>query len=533
MIIRFLFLLIMLCFTLKGFCITSADSLMRILKTEVSRKERYDNRMELKINELRNAYLHTPAHKLNTRYNLVLALYESFKDYHFDSSYKYVRKLISLSTQLNDRKKLTENRLRLGMTLISSGMFKETFDCLRETDQGYLDDVTRKSYYILYSWAYSDLANYNADRVYSPVNLKKKYLYLDSAIALTVPGTFERLILEAQRKPGKGSDPSAYLLELMKRKLSLHEEAMVATGLSGYRSGPEKISLLATAAINDIRTSTYRALAMLELGTALYAQGNIEDAYFCLQQALYQGNKFGGRLQRYQAARRLSEVAAARDRITEQDRQRFVIYMICVIMLTAISCLIGFIIFVQLKKVRAAERIIRKQNNTLAGKNQRLWEEGKIKEEYIGYFLSEVSRYISKLDKLKRNTQRKAKSGSIQELLRLLDEIDIASERTEFFHTFDRIFLKLFPDFANAVNSMFNEKDRIIPKSPASLTPQLRIFALMRLGIDKNEAIAAMLQYTVNTVYTYRFRARSKAIVSGDEFEKFVKGIQLTTHKMA
>lgn len=524
-------ILILLIFPFKVFSVTPADSLLTVLKTEIAGKERYDKKAEYKISKLRKAYQLSKKLDRVQEYKAAVALYEIFRDYQFDSTYLYARKLMQLSTAMHDKKKLAENRLRLGTTLITAGMFKETFDCLRETNPRLLDSTVKKSYYILYSWAYSDLAKYNDDKIYAPDDLRKKYLYLDSAISLCEPGTFEHAILEAQQQPKHGRNPSYYFLNLFKRKLSSHEEAMVVTGLSKYRRGQEKIRLLATAAINDLQTSTYRALALLNLGTALYEQGQIDEAYFFLRQALQQANKFGGRMQRYQVTHMLSTVAAVRDRLAAEERHLFLIYFSCIAGFAIIVTLLCFIVFIQLKKVRAAEQIIRETNRVLAGKNQQLWEAGRIKEEYIGYFFSELSRYIAKLDKLKINAQRKAKSGSVDELLRLLDQVDIPSERHEFFATFDRIFLKLFPDFVNAVNSMFGEEDRIRPKSTGALNAQLRIFALMRLGINKNEMIASILQYTVNTVYTYRFRAKSKALVTADDFEQQIMSIELASNE--
>ncbi|CAM4058433.1 hypothetical protein SAMN06265348_10290 [Pedobacter westerhofensis] len=522
-----LYTLIALTFPLPVFSQNKADSLLTVLRAEIAGKNRYDTGMDKQISLLRKTYQKATTRGLNDQYRSSLALFEAFKDYRFDSAYHYVRELIVLSKKLKDNKKLAENRLRLGTTMITAGMFKETFDCLRETNPGLLDSGAKKSYYILYSWAYSDLAKYNGDQINAPEDLRWKYLYLDSAIALCQPGTFERRILEAQRKPGTGPSPVVYFRALMASKLSVHEEAMVATGLSNYSHGDEKVRLLAIAAINDVRSSTYRALALLNLGIALHAQGKITEAYFFLQQALSQANKFGSTLQIYKVTHMLSTVAAARDRLEDEERQRFLIGLACMIAFAVIASLIGFIVFVQLRKVKAAEKIIRETNRRLEEKNRKLWEEGRIKEEYIGYFFSELSRYIIKLDKLKRNAERRAKSGNMDELVRVLEQIDISSERAEFFATFDRIFLKLFPDFIHVFNAMFREEDQIEPKSAGLLTAQLRIFALMRLGIHKNEMIGAILQYTVNTVYTYRFRAKSKALVPAGDFEQRIMGIQV------
>jgi tetratricopeptide (TPR) repeat protein len=512
-------------------CITASpmpsDSLLSVLRSEIARKKIYDSQKDEQIATLRQKLNKPQSIGLEARYFATLGLFEAFKDYRFDSTFRYAQQLVGISVMLHDNRRIAENRLRLGTTLITSGMFKETFDCLREIDAGLLDRRLKKSYYVLYSWAWSDLSKYNADRFYAPEDREKKFRYLDSAIALTEKGSFEQLILQAQQKPNAGPHPARYYTELLKRKLSEHEEAMVVTGLSRYRTGPEKVRLLAIAAINDVRTSTYRAQALLDLGNTLFEQGKVDEAYFFLQQAMEQANKFGARMQRYQVARMLPVVSEKRDALAKQERQRFLILMASIGVITVITGLIGFIIFVQLKKVRAGELVIRESNRLLAQKNKQLWEEGRIKEEYIGFFFSELSRHIIKLDKLRNNVQRKIKSGSTDEALRQLDNVDIHAERRQLFHTFDRIFLKLFPDFVEAVNAMLPEEDQLKPKQPGTLSTQLRIFALMRLGVNNNEMIAAILEFTVNTVYTYRFRLRSKALVPADNFEQRIMGIQL------
>ncbi|WP_374950717.1 DUF6377 domain-containing protein [Mucilaginibacter sp.] len=519
-------------FLLSGsvFAATPSDSLLTVLRKEISKENSYDKLKEQQIASLRQQLNSKGSVDLIKRYDVTLGLFEAFKDYRFDSTFHYAQQLIRLSKLLHDNRKVAENRLRLGTTLITSGMFKETFDCLREVDPNVLDRQLKKSYYVLYSWAWSDLSKYNADRFYAPEDLEKKFRYLDSAIMLADNGSFEQLILKAQQKPGAGPHPERYYLKLMQQKLSKHEEAMVVTGLSRYRTGEEKIRLLAIAAINDVQTSTYRAQAMMDLGNTLAEQGRVADAYFFLQQAMEQANKFGARLQRYQIARMIPVVAAKRDLMAKQERERFVIFLASILVVTVIIGLIGFIVFVQLRKVRAGQLVIRDKNQLLALQNKQLWEAGKIKEEYIGFFFGELSRNIVKLDKLKNNLHRKVKSGSTDDVLRQLENVDIQAERRQLFHTFDGIFLKLFPDFVEVINSMLPAEDQLKPKQPGTLTTQLRIFALMRLGVSNNETIAAILEYTVSTVYTYRFRLKSKALVPPEDFEQRIMGIQLAVN---
>jgi tetratricopeptide (TPR) repeat protein len=507
-----------------------SDSLLSVLRSEIARKKVYDRQKEERISRLRQKLRSTQS--IESKYSAALGLFEAYKDYRFDSTFHYANQLVQISMEMHDNRRLAENQLRFGTTLITSGMFKETFDCLRGIDPRLLDRPLKKSYYVLYSWAYSDLSKYNADRFYAPEDLGYKFRYLDSAIALTDNGSFEQLILQAQRNPGEDPEPARFYMKLLKRKLSAHEEAMVVTGLSRYRTGPEKVRLLATAAINDVRTSTYRAQALLDLGNTLFEQGRVNDAYFFLQQAMSQANKFGARMQRYEVARILPVVAAERDMLARQEKQHVLKVLASVAVLTLIIGLIGVVIFVQLRQVRAKEIVIREKNRLLGEKNKQLWEEGRIKEEYIGFFFAELSRHILKLDKLKNNVQRKVKSGSTTDVLRQLENVDIHAERRQLFDTFDRIFLKLFPDFVEAVNTMLPEADQLKPKTAGTLSTQLRILALMRLGINDNEMIANILEYTVSTVYTYRFRLRAKALVPPDDFEQRIMGIQIAAYKL-
>ena len=137
-----------------------------------------------------------------------------------------------------------------------------------------------------------------------------------------------------------------------------------------------------------------------------------------------------------------------------------------------------------------------------------------------------ISGYILKLEKIKRKTERKIKIKSYEELLHLANEIDIKYERDVLFHTFDGIFLKLFPNFITAFNALLKPEDQIWPKDNEVLNTNLRIFALMRLGIKDNQTIANILESAVSTIYTYKIRIKSKALVPSDDFENKIMEIK-------
>ena len=107
----------------------------------------------------------------------------------------------------------------------------------------------------------------------------------------------------------------------------------------------------------------------------------------------------------------------------------------------------------------------------------------------------------------------------------IVNNIDIKKEREALYYSFDHIFLKIFPNFIAVFNSQFEEKDQIWPHEHEVLNTDLRIFALIRMGINDNETIAKILEYSVNTIYVYKMRIKAKAI-NPDQFEQRIMAIK-------
>ena len=146
-------------------------------------------------------------------------------------------------------------------------------------------------------------------------------------------------------------------------------------------------------------------------------------------------------------------------------------------------------------------------------------------EEYLAYYANKTSEYMLLLEKVKRNTELKLRMGQYKELQQIVNDIDTRLERQALIEKFDNIFLKLFPDFIEEFNSLLKPEDQIRPKNSEVLNTHLRIFALMRLGIKDNQAIADILESSVSTVYTYKFRIRSKSQLQSEVFENKIMDI--------
>lgn len=141
------------------------------------------------------------------------------------------------------------------------------------------------------------------------------------------------------------------------------------------------------------------------------------------------------------------------------------------------------------------------------------------KEKYIASIFSICSEYITKLDDFRKNIHRLIVAGKSDELLRMTKTPELPyGEMKELYRHFDRIFLQIYPDFVADFNTLLREEERIALRSPDFLTTELRIYALVRLGLNDSVKIAKFLHISVQTVYNTRQRTRNKAAIPKETF---------------
>ncbi len=311
----FLLTLLMVLFGCSAFSSGKTDSLLAVLKTELSRRKIYDDQKEHRIKKLKSTLSHTSANALEDQYKIYRELYEEYKVYQFDSAYVYTSKLELISRKLNDKSKFYDSKTKLAFILLSAGMFKESFDCLNQINTHFISDSTKIDYYSFKSRAYSDLADYNNNKNFTPDDNALSIKYIDSALKLCKPGSYVqyRLLGDRQNISGDLGHPSSYLVQLLLYyPLTYHQRAMASTELSNFYNGPEqldqRIYLLEVGAISDIRSSTKETLASFKLGEQLYKQGNINDAYIFIQHAFDDAQYYGARLRKIKIAAMLPVV---------------------------------------------------------------------------------------------------------------------------------------------------------------------------------------------------------------------------------
>ncbi|WP_157255452.1 DUF6377 domain-containing protein [Pedobacter sp. Leaf216] len=499
---------------------------------EISKKKQYDQHKILRIQKLRSEITSRP----NTIFDTYLKLFEEYEYNKFDSAYFYGKKMLDLSYKEHDVIKQNESKVKLASLLLHAGMFKETFDYLKEINPILLDRQYKYEYYALKSGAYSNLAIYNSDENFTKTYNAKAVSYLDSAIVFCEPKSFDLLFTLGNRQvvAGETNGPPKYFLELLKHyKLTEHNRARLLTGLAAFYQqddqNDQRIWLLAESAISDIRSSTKETLATLLLAEDLFKHGDVDNAYLFIQQSRDDAGFYGNRLRKLKIESVLPDIAAQVNIATQREKNKFLTYFLSISLVTAVISLVSFMIFIQFRKLKIQDEVIKAKNielnqvnDQLLITNDKLREFATVNEKYIGYFFAVISGYILKLDRLKKNVERKILAKRFGEILPGLKDIDIKQERAILFNTFDRVFMSIFPNFVTVFNSLLKQEDQIWPKAPELLNTDLRIFALIRLGIIDNQAIATILEYSVNTIYVYKMRIKAKALVPGDEFDKII-----------
>lgn len=511
---------------------TGTDSLLRQLNITLSQSKQFDAQKTQQLNTLKQQL--AAAHLLPEQYNVCLQLYEAYKAFHYDSAFSYALLLQQIAQKMNDPRRIQYASIKMGFILLSSGMFRETAGITDTLKVQLLPDSMRAEFYVLLRRYYYDLADYVNDRYYSPVYMKEAARYTDSAVAMYPPLHFQHLSLKGYKFYKQGNLDSAlhYLNKTIALpNLTFHEQAMINANLGSIyvikKEYQKAIQLLARSAMADTKGSVKETTASFNLASILFQTGDVKNASKYIERAIEDATFYGARQRKVQVSAILPIIEGEKLNTVESQKDRLFIYSAVATFLLLASIVLSFIIYKQVQKLKAAQATITKANTVQQQINDKLLESNKIKEEYIGYCFHIASAYIDKIEKLKNQVDGKLNDHKFSEIRFIVNNINIKHEREELFRNFDRIFLKIFPNFVSVFNSFFKEEDKIKLKDNELLNTDLRIYALIRIGISENEKIAQILEYSVNTIYAYKTKIRNKSIVPNDEFEDRIMQIKI------
>lgn len=209
----------------------------------------------------------------------------------------------------------------------------------------------------------------------------------------------------------------------------------------------------------------------------------------------------------------------------ESSRMRWIIFAFVLISILLIV-LVWLLVYSrkQSKRLKESHRLLSVANNKAKERNLKLREANLIKDNYVFRYMDLSIKYLEKLEKYKHDIRQELKKKPVDTVINdLRNPSDIYAEYKQFYQIFDETFLGIFPDFRENVNELLREECRIHVPEEKTLSTELRILAVIRLGITESGKIASFLNCAPATIYTYRTKMRNAAICSKEEFEDKVR----------
>ena len=531
------------------------------LDSLIAQKNTFAMLKEAKIAQLHK--LRKDVRTLEERYWLNKNLYDEYCVYNAYSAMNYVVDNLDIVYKQNDKYRQMEWKIKKSFLLAATGLLKEAQDELRGVSGGSLPKELLVDYYGQMLYLYSHFNQYTGSEMGT---LHEHYaqlerVYKDSLNMVLTPE--DPLFLWYKGQVVQGTDSMYVFKERLQKGIlnsafDTRRDAMNAYVLACfYRESDEQenyLTYLIYSAMADVRISNKDIASLEELAGGLFSLGDIDHAYvymsYCLQNALAYRNRV-----------RVVGISAVQDTIhqiyqerNQRQEARLRMYLVLVSVLSLISLFAFLYIYKQMKRLKQSRQQLNEANNRLnkhveelskmhgqvaetnvqltslneqlRDTNNQLRESNYVKEEYIGYVFSICSNYISKLDEYRKNINRKLKANQLEDVKALTDTHSMAqNELKEFYHNFDAIFLHIYPDFVSDFNALLHPDEQIVLKDGELLNTELRIYALVRLGITDSVKIAEFLHYSPQTVYNNRLKTRNKAIIPREEFAAVVRSL--------
>lgn len=512
-------------------CISCSQSGNSPIEVDLSRldkaldsSEEYAAIKELRIASIENM-LNSRGITEMQKYHIYGNLYDEYSTYNFNKSVEILRTRESIAQGSGSTRLLNDVLLEKAMLYVKSGLHLEANMLMRRMDTASFNVEQRVKWYDVRQKFLTDY-----DEYLNPFDIdipdKDKIAWYQEQILAYAPRESvyyrqHRVIwLIREQLLEEALEENAELIATLDKNTHDYAIATYWHAVIYDRNGmiPEAIHWWTESAISDILCATRDNASLQSIAIKLEDFGETERAFRYTQKSLDDALFYNSMLRKTQIASNLPwiEKAYTNSRLEQQTSMRNLIFLMsAVILVMAASTAAAIYFFSRMrhgfrelsKKNRQLERYsadLVETEESLKDMNRRLTEANEAKEEYLGLFLSQSSSYLDKLKKL-------------------ISHEEYEAELRNFYKNFDSSFLELYPDFIEKFNGLLKEDARIRPKENDKLTIELRIFALIKLGITQSSHIASLLRYSVNTIYNYRAQIKNSALNDRKDFEDLVK----------
>ena len=517
----------------------SLDSILSVLNETIRHKDIYVKEKEKRIVDLKKI-LEQKNMTPEQSYDINAKLYDEYKSFIPDSAISYQQRNIDLSKRLNDHIRLNNSKMDLALSYAIAGMYTDAEELLNSIEIEKLSDWQLHKYYE----SYKQLAYFYPE---SPTSKLSYQSYRDSLLVHNQldANVYNIIFSEKLIDMGKYTEARELLIPMFQKvEEGSNWMAVLAYAIGesyrGENNYDEQKRYYAISAISDIKNAIRVNASMRRLAVVAYETNDIEHAYIYGQQAINDAVLSNSSLRTMEVLQIFSIIEKTYQQQMRQQQQRLFLMVVCISLLSLFLIATLTYVYFQFQKLAKARKSLsfankqlhelnqdlKKNNEETTSLNRELKEANLLKETYISQFLNICSMYINKLEKYQNTLNKKAMERKLDDLYAMLKSKDmIEVELKNLYDIFDNVFIHLYPNFVEKFNELLREDERIELKSAELLNPELRIFALIRLGITDNSQIADFLHYSATTIYNYKTRVRNRAAVPREEFENLVMKI--------
>ena len=497
------------------------DELLHRLDQYIARRDEFSSKKEKKLIRMKKKLNLTSGKR--ERLSLYNQIYREYYTYRYDSAMVYAKRGLQLAEQLHDDYYINLNKINRAAVLSTGGFYSQAEDLLLSLKPEDISPKLMQYYYYTLTWVYNYWGAFCERSEFKEEMQDKKRLYLaktleymgnkQSALYYYLNGELEYLQHRTDKKV-----LGWYQKALAASPVDSRVHASAAYCIARYYQDNEQMDIyekyLVQAAISDQVCPLKENLALQELSTYLYnkdtkyAKRVSKYIYCSMEDAQFYNNRL-----------RMVEISRILPLITETNHQREIrqnrIITISLVVVSIVS--LGFLammffVFRINKRLAKSRREVRSQNMLLEELNQKLLNTNKRRETYMRLFMDISAVYIKKLDDYRKLVSRKIKAKQTADLLTAINSYKLAEEEaSSFYIRFDKAFMDLYPYFVDEFNQLLLPEKQIVLPAPNSLTKELRIYALMRLGITDGQELATLLFYSTQTIYNYKTSIRKRA----------------------
>lgn len=523
----------MLFFVLAGSAAARCENagrgeLLQTLNEAIDNQSVYTDNKKAEIEVLRQRKLRAQSTEDIYRINReIIGNYELFI---CDSAEYYIRQNLRIARNLGNRDYISECELQLAFIYSLSGLFLQADDIFSSIEYDSLQTDQKCRYYWNRIRFYENLITYTNDRELSESYKREIGLCRDSVMTLLPVGSKEWQTERAFKLMENGKPEGARDIFdgiFRTQEPDTHPFAMAAMCLAkayaqmGDHEQQEKYLIL--AATTDIRLAVKENEALLALATLLYEKGNVDRAYSYISFALNDTNFYNSRFRNTVIARLYPIIENSYLYKLDKQRRNLRFYATMSSLLVLALAIGLFFYFRQTRIISRARRHLNQMTQELIGVNKSLDEANLVKERYLGYFMNQCAIYINKLDKYRRDINLKIKNKQFDRLYDLAIQAP-GKEEEELCANFDQAFLDLYPNFVEKFNALLRPQNRYALEN-GRLNTELRVFALIRLGVSDVNQIADFLHCSPQTIYNYKSKIKKSALNGGENFEETVKNL--------